>query len=184
MLPRLAKRSRIPFYTWMYLPVCSDKQRDAAVRKHATFFFLPVYDRKEVRGMSGMIDPTVTRQPVLGWKIAFGGCWLRRFYPSTTRTRMPGWMYIALQEVTLYLRWMTSNTHGRRGVSVYARTCMFSLCPAYTCIVPHIDTTKACVFVCMRARAHTRVLVHGPHTYWRGQTGRRVVVAARTEKWE
>lgn len=28
----------------MYLPTCSDKQRDAAVRKHATFFFLPVCD--------------------------------------------------------------------------------------------------------------------------------------------
>lgn len=163
--PTSCGKKRIPyFYTRMYLPTCSDKQRDAVVRKHATFFFLPVCDREEARGASGMIDPTVTRQPVLGRKIAFGGCWLRRLYPSTTRTRMPGWMYIALQEVTLYLRWMTSNTHGRRGASVYARACVFSSCPVCGCIVPRTDTIRARVFVCMRARVHARVLVHGPHT--------------------
>jgi len=150
----------------MYLPTCSDKRCDAAVRKHATFFFLPVCDREEVRRASGMIDPTVTRQPVLGRKIAFGGCWLRRLYPSTTRTRMPGWMYIALQEVTLYLRWMTSNTHGRRGMPMYARASVFSLWPVCVCVcsVPRTDTIKERVFVCVRARVHARVLVYGPHT--------------------
>lgn len=163
--PTTCGKKQIPyFYTRMYLPTCSDKRCDAAVRKHATFFFLPVCDREEVRRASSMIDPTVTRQPVLGRKIAFGGCWLRRLYPSTTRTRMPGWMYIALQEVTLYLRWMTSNTHGRRGMSMYAHASVFSLWPICVCAAFHAPTQSKSAFLCACVHAFTRVLVYGPHT--------------------
>lgn len=90
-------------YLSMY--ILSDKQRDAAVRKHVTFFFSPACDREETRKASGMIDPLVNAPA--GTRAENSVRWMLTTAAlpfDNSNENVPGWMYIALQEVTLYLR--------------------------------------------------------------------------------
>lgn len=97
--------------------VCLEGNEKESVGLSPSFFFtFEASDRKRGGWSASPIDRSSSKVPP-GTRAENSVRWMLTTTaptPSTTRTRMPvGWMYIALQEVTLYLRWMTS-THALR----------------------------------------------------------------------